>query len=96
MRIKKWSPPKEGLDRWTNSPCQYIRKCVKTVWRTRKLIEIVEMVSFDLGKELRKMFFHLMSQAWDKEKVMSPHEELNLRPLDLHSDALPLSHRDSS
>ena len=26
------------------------------------------MVSFDLGKELRKMFFHLMSQAWDKEK----------------------------
>ena len=53
------------------------------------------MVSFDLGKELRKMFFHLMSQAWDKEKIMSPHEELNLRPLDLHSDALPLSHRDS-
>ena len=40
------------------------------------------MVSFDLGKELRKMFFHLMSQAWDKEKIMSPHEELNLRPLD--------------
>ena len=51
------------------------------------------MVSFDLGKELRKMFFHLMSQAWDKEKIMSPHEELNLRPLDLHSDALPLSQR---
>ena len=30
------------------------------------------MVSFDLGKELRKMFFHLMSQAWDKEKNESP------------------------
>ena len=27
---------------------------------------------------------------------MSPHEESNLRPLDLRSDALPLSHRDST
>ena len=26
---------------------------------------------------------------------MSPHEELNLRPSDLCSDALPLSHKDS-
>ena len=42
---------------------------------------------------LRKMFF-VLSRAWDKEKILSPHEESNLRPLDLHSDALPLSHRD--
>ena len=33
---------------------------------------------------------------WDKEKILSPHEESNLRPLDLRSDALPLSHKDSS
>ena len=37
-----------------------------------------------------------MSRAWDKEKILSPHEESNLRPSDLRSDALPLSHQDSS
>ena len=37
-----------------------------------------------------------MSQAWDKEKILSPYEESNLRPSDLCSDALPLSHKDSS
>ena len=37
-----------------------------------------------------------VSVAWDKEKIQSPHEESNLRPSDLRSDALPLSHRDSS
>ena len=52
-------------------------------------IEIVEVVSFELGEELRKMFF-VLSQAWDKEKILSPREELNLRPLDLHS-SLPQS-----
>ena len=35
------------------------------------------------------------SQAWDKEKIPSPYEESNLRPSDLCSDALPLSHKDS-
>ena len=43
---------------------------------------------------LRKMFF-VLSRAWDKEKILSPHEESNLRPSDLRSDALPLSHKDS-
>ena len=43
---------------------------------------------------LRKMFF-VLSRAWDKEKILSPHEESNLRPSDLLSDALPLSHKDS-
>ena len=38
------------------------------------------MVSFELGEELRKMFF-VLSRAWDKEKILSPHEELNLRPV---------------
>ena len=37
-----------------------------------------------------------MSRAWDKEKILILHEESNLRPSDLRSDALPLSHRDSS
>ena len=27
------------------------------------------------------MFF-ILPQAWDKEKILNPHEELNLRPLD--------------
>ena len=41
------------------------------------------------------MFF-VLSRAWDKEKILSPHEESNLRPSDLRSDAIPLSHRDST
>ena len=31
---------------------------------------------------LKKHVFFVLSQAWDKEKILSPHEELNLRPLD--------------
>ena len=50
----------------------------------------VEMVSFELGEELRKMFFRLVTSV-GQEKILSPHEESNLRPSDLHSDALPLS-----
>ena len=53
------------------------------------------MVSFEHGEELRKFFF-VLSRAWDKEKILSPHEESNLRRSDLRSDALPLSHKDSS
>ena len=33
------------------------------------------------AKVLRKMFF-VMSQVWDKGKILSLHEESNLRPLD--------------
>ena len=40
--------------------------------------------------------FFVLSRAWDKEKILSLHEESNLRPSDLHSNALPLSHKDSS
>ena len=41
------------------------------------------------------MFF-VLSQAWDKEKILIPKEELNLRPaVILLAHALPLSHRDS-
>ena len=39
------------------------------------------MVSFKLGKEMEKDVF-VFSRAWDKEKIQSPHEELNLRPSD--------------
>ena len=39
------------------------------------------MVSFALGKEIAKDVF-VLSRAWDKEKILSPHEESNLRPLD--------------
>ena len=41
------------------------------------------------------MFF-VMSRAWYEENILIPHEERNLRPSDLRSDALPLSHRDST
>ena len=55
----------------------------------------VEMVSFELGEELRKMFFRLDTNVGQR-KILNLHEESNLRPLDLRSDALPLSHKDSS
>ena len=38
---------------------------------------------------LRKMFFRLVTSVGQK-KILSPHEETNLRPSDLRSDALPL------
>ena len=42
---------------------------------------------------IKKDFF-VLSWVWDKEKkILSPHEESNLRPLDLHSNALPLNHK---
>ena len=31
---------------------------------------------------IRERCFFILSQVWDKEKSLSPHEELNLRPLD--------------
>ena len=36
------------------------------------------------------MMFFVLSCAWNKEKIPSPHEELNLRP---RSNAPLLSHR---
>ena len=53
------------------------------------------MVSFELDEELRKMFFRLVTSVGQR-KILSPHEESNLRPSDLRSAALPLSHQDSS
>ena len=40
------------------------------------------------------MFF-VLSWVWEKEKNLSTHEELNLRPSDSVLHSLPLSHRDS-
>ena len=42
----------------------------------------VEMVSFELGEKLRKMFFCLVTSVGQR-KILSPHEESNLRPSDL-------------
>ena len=50
---------------------------------------------FELGEELRKMFFRLVTSV-GQEKILSSREKSNLRPSDLCSDALPLSHKDSS
>ena len=38
------------------------------------LIEIVEMVSFELDEELRKMFFRLVTSVGQRT-ILSPHEE---------------------
>ena len=40
------------------------------------------------------MFFRLVT-SMGYRKILSPHEESNLRPSDLCSVALPLSHKDS-
>ena len=40
---------------------------------------------------IKKDFFCLV-MCGTKKKILSPHEESNLRPLDLHSNALPLNH----
>ena len=37
------------------------------------------MASFELGKEIEKDIFCVLSRVWDKEKILSPHEESNLR-----------------
>ena len=55
----------------------------------------VKMASFELGEELRKMFFRPVTSGGQR-KIRSSHQESNLRPSDLRSDALPLSHKDSS
>ena len=39
------------------------------------------------------MFF-VMSRAWDKQKILSPHEESNFRPSDSVPRYSPFSHRD--
>ena len=41
------------------------------------------------------MCFRLVTSVGQR-KILSPHEESNLRSSDLRSDALPLSHEDSS
>ena len=40
------------------------------------------MISFKLGKEIEKDVFHLFTSVGQKKKILSPHEESNLRPLD--------------
>ena len=54
------------------------------------------MVSFQLGKEIKKDVLCLVTSMEQRKNSESPPEDSNLRPLDLHSDALPLSHRDST
>ena len=46
--------------------------------------------------EIEKYVFFVLSRAWDKEKILSPHEESNLRPSDVSYDALTQNDRDSS
>ena len=53
------------------------------------------MVSFKPSKEVEKGVFHLV-KGMGQRKILSPHEESNLRPSRIPCpDALPLSNRDS-
>ena len=52
------------------------------------------MVSFELGKEIKKDVFSVLSQAWDKERIPVRNRTSDLRIP--RSDAPPLSHRDST
>ena len=45
--------------------------------------------------EAKKYFFRLVTSVGQR-KFLSRHEESNLRPSDLRTDVLPLSHNDSS
>ena len=40
------------------------------------------MASFELGKEIEKKVFFVMSRAWDKGKIRSLFEESHVRPAD--------------
>ena len=42
---------------------------------------------------IKKDFFCLVMSVGQRKKILSLHEESNLRPLDLHSNALPLNHK---
>ena len=41
------------------------------------------MVSFELGKEIEKDVFRLVTSV-EQRIILSPHEELNFRPSELH------------
>ena len=63
-------------------------------------IEIRETISFELGKEIKEDVFHLDTSVGQmkkkKKKFCVPIRKSNLRLWILCSDALPLSHRDST
>ena len=40
------------------------------------------MISFELGKEIEKDIFFVLSRTRDIGKILSPHEESYLRPSD--------------
>ena len=46
---------------------------LKTLMENYFKLEIVEMVRFQLGKELRKMFFRLVTSVGQRKKILSPH-----------------------
>ena len=48
-----------------------------------------------VNQHRERCFFRLVTSV-RQIKNSDPHEESNLRPSDLRSDALPLSHRDST
>ena len=51
-------------------------------------IEIREMISFELGKEIKKDFFRLVTSVGER-KILSIHEESNLRLSDFRATTEP-------
>ena len=43
---------------------------------------------FENGIKKEKKMFFVLSRAWEKEKILSPHEESNLRPSDFRAPML--------
>ena len=46
---------------------------------------IIELVSFELGKEIEKDAFFCLVTSMGQKKIQSSHEELNPRPLGFHT-----------
>ena len=60
------------------------------------LVNEVLLCSYDKQNTTSREMFFVLLRAWDKEKILSSHEESNLRLLRIsRSDALPLSRRDT-
>ena len=50
---------------------------VENTYRVTSRIE--KMLRFQLAKEIEKDIFFVLSRAWDREEISSPHEKSNLK-----------------
>ena len=57
---------------------------------------ILKLITIVMRMTVMIFMFFVLLRAWNKKKILRPHEESNLRPWDPRCDALPLSQRDST